>query len=307
VLKNVLGIISKERIDVVCVGELQELGWLVRVLRFFARVKVVIYTHGEEITTKSTSRFYGQNSKAYLNSADAVICVSNYTYKTILSRYNVSESKLYLITNGIDIDNYSFRSGKPCHIKAADGSSKLVFAAGRHIERKGFDMAIKAMDVVCRMIPDAHLVIAGEGETTSKLRQCIEELDLANTVSLVGRISHEELLAYYSQCDVFLMPNRTLKNGDTEGFGLVFLEANAFCKPVIGGNAGGVPDAIVDGKTGLLVDGASPDDIASAIINLLSDDARRRAMGEAAREWARSNDVKIKVAEFVDCCERLLA
>jgi len=98
-----------------------------------------------------------------------------------------------------------------------------------------------------------------------------------------------------------------LENGDTEGFGLVFLEANAFKKPVIGGNAGGAVDAIIQGETGLLVDGHSAADIADAILKLLGDETLRHEMGEKGYQWALKNDVKYKVEEFLAYCESTVA
>jgi phosphatidylinositol alpha-1,6-mannosyltransferase len=306
VLITMLRLIRKREIDVVCIGELQELGWLVVLLKKLARVKVVIYTHGEEVTTVSTSRFYGKNAYAYLNKSDAVVCVSRYTHDIIQERYAIPESKLHLINNGIDLDEYTISKNPGLREDVGVAGEGLVFSAGRHIQRKGFDMAIRAMAIVQKELPHARLIIAGEGETTDRLREIIKALGLEEKVTLLGRVSHDELMAYYNSCDVFLMPNRTLENGDTEGFGLVFLEANAFGKPVIGGNSGGVTDAIIDGKTGILVDGTSPAEIAAAIVDLLSDGYRRRDMGKAGYEWAQANDVKIKVAEFLKCCESLL-
>jgi len=102
-------------------------------------------------------------------------------------------------------------------------------------------------------------------------------------VHFAGRIRDEDLPAYYRACDVFIMPNREETHGDIEGFGIVFLEANACGKPVIGGRSGGTGEAIVDGETGLRIDGTNVTAVAEAAIALLRDDQRASAMGHRGR------------------------
>ena len=304
---SVLEIIKQQKVDIVCIGELKELGWLGVLLGMITSVKVIIYTHGEELTTKSSSRFYGKYVKSYLDRADGIVTVSSYTKSTIKKLFDIPEDKIRLISNGVDLDQ--FRSRSPCNtrldsIKYPD--QLLLFSVGRLIKRKGFDMAIEAMAIVHATNPQAKLVIAGEGEMLTELEVRIKELNLSGVVTMVGRLTHDELVSFYQGCDIFLMPNRELENGDTEGFGLVFLEANAFYKPVIGGNAGGAVDAVIHGETGLLVDGNSACSIAEAIIKLLGNESLRREMGEKGYQWAVKNDVKNKVGEFLDYCEAVV-
>ncbi len=297
-------LIKNNNFDVVCIGELQELGWLGAALKTLTSVKVIIFVHGEELTTSTSSRFLGKHGGSYLNKADGIVSVSEFTKRTITELFGVAENKIHLVPNGIDmaayqtpatlsdITNQYKESGKP-----------LIFSIGRLIERKGFDKAIEAIHMVRSKHPDVQLVIAGTGDMKNKLENLIDQFELASVVTLVGRVSHEELLSFYQACDIFLMPNRELENGDTEGFGLVFLEANAFKKPVIGGNAGGAVDAILHAKTGLLVDSTSVQEIADAIVQLLENDKLRKEMGEAGYQWAQKNDVKNKVKDFLDYCE----
>ncbi len=301
-------LIRRLGINVVCIGELQELGWLGVLLGLTTAVKVIYYTHGEELTTKSTSRFYGKNARFYLGRADGIVTVSHYTMDKITGIFNIPANKIKLITNGIDIEHY-VTSAIPDDSQDAlnESGCALLFSVGRLIRRKGFDKAIDAMAIVHTVHPGARLIIAGEGELQHELEARIKELNLSGVVKMVGRVSHDELIGLYQRCDIFLMPNRELANGDTEGFGLVFLEANAFKKPVIGGNAGGAVDAIVSGETGLLVDGNSADDIAGAIIKLLENGGLRTEMGENGYRWAKENDVKNKVCEFLEYCESVVA
>ena len=304
---SVLKIIKQQKVDIVCIGELKELGWLGVLLGMITSVKVIIYTHGEELTTRSSSRFYGNYAKYYLDRADGIVTVSSYTKTSIIKLFGIPEDKIRLISNGVDLDE--FRSRSPCNTRLDSikyPNKLLLFSVGRLIKRKGFDMAIEAMAIVHASNPQAKLVIAGEGEKLNELEVRIKELNLSGVVTMVGRLTHDELVSFYQNCDIFLMPNRELDNGDTEGFGLVFLEANAFYKPVIGGNAGGAVDAIVHGETGFLVDGNSAGDVADAIIKLLGNETLRREMGNKGYQWAVKNDVKHKVEEFLDYCEAVV-
>ena len=308
VLRSTLNLIRQQKIDVVCIGELQELGWLGVLLGMVSSVKVIIYTHGEELTTKGSSRFYGKSAKYYLDRADGIVTVSRYTKSTLIDMFDIPEDKIRLISNGVDLDGCRQNSLDNTRLDSIRRPNKaLLFAVGRLIKRKGFDMAIEAMALVHKQYPDAQLVIAGEGDKQDEMKARIEELNLEGVVTMAGRLSHDELMSFYQGCDIFIMPNRQLENGDTEGFGLVFLEANAFKKPVIGGNAGGAVDAIIQGETGLLVNGHSAVDVADAILTLLGDETLRREMGEKGYRWALKNDVKYKVEEFLAYCESTVA
>jgi len=102
------------------------------------------------------------------------------------------------------------------------------------------------------------------------------------------------------------MPNRTMPDGDTEGFGLVFREANACGKPVVGGRAGGAVEAVVDGETGFLVDGNDVDDIAKAVIKILTNPDLAQTLGQRGLKLALENNTKTVSARFLRVCERLL-
>ena len=303
-LIKTIKLVREKNFDVVCIGELQTLGWLEVALRIFTSAKILLYIHGEELTTKTTSRFLGRYAKYYLSKADGVVCVSNFTKKILVDQFDVSKDKIKLITNGIDLDKFKNNTEHNTIIDQYKTPGKLlIFSAGRLIERKGLDYAIEAMKLVSAKYPHVHLVIAGEGEKLNAYNNKIIELNLENTVTMTGRLTHDELVSFYSHCDIFLMPNRELENGDTEGFGLVFLEANAFKKPVIGGNAGGAVDAILNEKTGLLVDSTSTVAIAAAINRLVENDNLRQTMGNNGYAWALQNDAKQKVNQFIKYCD----
>jgi len=133
----------------------------------------------------------------------------------------------------------------------------------------------------------------------------VESAGLQNHVKLTGPLSDADLLAAYHSADLFIMPNRTMPDGDTEGFGLVFLEANACGRAVIGGRAGGAVEAVRDGETGLLVDGNSVQEIAIAICSLLADDELIERLEKGALRHAQVNSWTTRAAEFQSLCHRL--
>jgi phosphatidylinositol alpha-1,6-mannosyltransferase len=161
---------------------------------------------------------------------------------------------------------------------------------GRLVPRKGLDMTIKAMPKILKAIPNALYLIVGNGPDLERLNQLAKEHDVADHVRIVKNCGDADLPNYYHACDVFCMPSRYIKEkGDVEGFGIVFLEANACKKAVLGGKSGGQPDAIEDGKTGLLCNPESPEDIADKLIHLLRDPDRMLAMGEYGYERVKNH------------------
>jgi phosphatidylinositol alpha-1,6-mannosyltransferase len=162
------------------------------------------------------------------------------------------------------------------------GRSPVLLTVGRLQRRKGQDMAIQALPRIMKKFPDVKYMIVGSGEEYASLQRLAQDVGVRDRVIFVGRIADGEQAAYYAACDVFLMPNRQIGE-DIEGFGIVFLEAGAAGKPVIGGTSGGTGEAILDEVTGLRVNGENIQEIATAVVELLANPAKARAMGECGR------------------------
>jgi phosphatidylinositol alpha-1,6-mannosyltransferase len=143
-------------------------------------------------------------------------------------------------------------------------------------------MVIRALPCIAQKIPAVKYIIVGTGEEQAALQRLAQDMGVQERVVLVGQVPDAELAAYYSASNVFIMPNRQI-GPDIEGFGIVFLEAGAAGKPVIGGKSGGTRDAILEGVTGLRVDGTSIEDIVATVMTLLSEPDKARAMGEYGR------------------------
>jgi phosphatidylinositol alpha-1,6-mannosyltransferase len=305
VLYKAATLVRRHDINLVCVGELVTGSWLGIALKKMFGCKLVIYVHGEEITTRTDGRL-GRQRKQFLLAADKVVAVSSFTCDA-MSALGVPSESMALIQNGVDIEHFTPGERDPELIARHRLQGKqVILTVGRLVPRKGADMAVRAMKQVVACRPDVHYLIVGDGELRAELEQLIASEGLGDWVTLVGKVSDAELLRYLRLCDLFLMPNRTMPDGDTEGFGLVFREANACRKPVIGGRAGGAVEAVDDGVSGLLVDGYKPDEIAAAIERILGDPALAEKLSEGGLKLAREYSTKAVAQKFLRTCERLL-
>ena len=162
----------------------------------------------------------------------------------------------------------------------------VVVCVSRLVRRKGQDTLLKSWPMVKEKVPGAALLIVSGGPRQAALHRLSERTGLAPSVRFTGPVPAAELSAHYAAGDVFAMPCRTRRGGlDVEGLGIVYLEASATGLPVVGGDSGGAPDAILDGETGYVVPGRDTGALAERLIALLSDPATARAMGDKGRAW----------------------
>jgi phosphatidylinositol alpha-1,6-mannosyltransferase len=287
--------------DIVCLGELHALSWLGLELKAKG-VPVVHFIHGEEITTACQSKQMRREAEKALRAAKSIVAVSSFTREKLLE-LGLDPASIHLITNGVDTSRFTpGPRNETIMTRLGLHGKKVLLTVARLEEKKGQDNVIRAMPRILAAVPDAIYVVVGQGHYRDRIIALINELGLSDRVILAGPAEDHELREYYRTCDVFIMANRQLSNGDTEGFGLVFLEAAACCKPVIGGNAGGVPDAVIDRETGVLVDGQSPDQIAHAAIQLLSDSTLANGLARAGLERSKGFDWSSKAQEFLKVC-----
>jgi len=163
----------------------------------------------------------------------------------------------------------------------------VVVCVSRMVPRKGQDTLIRAWPTVSAAVAgDPALLLVGDGPYRPRLARLASEAQVAGSVIFTGPVSWDDLPAYYDAGNIFAMPCRTRRAGlDVEGLGIVYLEASATGLPVIGGDSGGAPDAILAGETGYVVPGRSVDALAQRLIELLADPARATAMGEKGQAW----------------------
>jgi phosphatidyl-myo-inositol dimannoside synthase len=247
----------------------------------------VVYAHGEEITTW----LHGAKRKALefvFRHADHVIANGSFTLE-LLRNLGVKEERLHLINPGVDLA--VFRPGldtDPLRCRYGLEGKRVILSVGRLSRRKGFDNVIRAMELISREIADAQHVVIGIGEDERYLKEIAASYGVSDKVTFVGAVAEEELPLWYNLCELFAMPNRNVGN-DTEGFGMVFIEANACGRPVVAGRDGGTGDAVLHGGTGLRVDGLNVEEVAQAIISLLRERNLADIMGKRGLERVKES------------------
>lgn len=280
-----LGLALRHRFQAVHAGRVLPEGLVAWLVARIARIPAVIYAHGEEITTwRQPAKF--RVMRFVYRHADRVIANSEFTRDELL-RLGVAPERIVLIYPGVDTER--FRPGLPCDdLKASIGlapDEKLILSVGRLSRRKGFDMVIRSLPELLRQGLKVRYALIGIGEDWDYLSNLARELGVADRVHMLGHVPPDDLPRWYNACDVFAMPNREI-DGDTEGFGMVFIEAAACGKPALAGTAGGTGAAVVEGVTGLRVRGEQLESVTSGLVTLLNDAAGAGSIAKKAMQRA---------------------
>jgi phosphatidylinositol alpha-1,6-mannosyltransferase len=279
--------VMRESPAILHAGDLYPQGVIAMTLKQICGLPYVVYCHGEEIPQINRFRYQPRIRDRIYKNADAVIAASEFTRQNLLG-LGVPEERIHKIIPGVVSERFATARmlRDPRTIHGLEGKN-IILTVARLIPRKGHRVVLQAMAELANEIPNVHYLIVGRGSEESSLREAAQELGLSEKVTFSGYVPEDQLVDYYHACDIMVMPNCEAANGDVEGFGIVFLEANAAGKPVIGGNTGGAAEAIEDGITGFLVNPNSPRDVALALKRLLLDRGLRQKMGAAGAERVR--------------------
>lgn len=223
----------------------------------------------------------------------------------LLEKLGIKANRIFTSPEGMDLERLAgldVQGGTSVRERHRFDHKKVIVTVGRLVERKGHDMIIRALPEVLKDVPEAVYLVVGRGPMETRLRKLAREMGVEDRVAFAGFVPDQDLLAYYQAADVFAMPNREIE-GDTEGFGIVFVEASACGKPVVGGRSGGAVEVIADGVTGFLVDPWSVEDIARTLRILLQDSDLAARLGRQGRARVQQNysyqQVAHNVAEFL--------
>jgi phosphatidyl-myo-inositol dimannoside synthase len=281
-----LRILRRQRPDVTHAGDLYPQGVISVLLRRWFQVPCLAYCHGEQITQTEPYRYQPILRNWIYRNVDAVIANSEFTRDHLL-RIGIPSERIYKITPGVDCERFSPRPRNP-ELEQRFGlqGKRVVLTVARLVPRKGHRAVMETVARLAKEFPDLVYLIAGEGPDEGALRRLATELGIDGIVRFLGRVSDAQLPDIFGLCDIFVMANYDAPGGDIEGFGMVFLEANAVGKPVIGGRSGGSADAVVHGKTGFLVDAMNGEELDSTMGRLLRDDSLRAQLGLAGLERA---------------------
>ncbi|GAA2578062.1 glycosyltransferase family 4 protein [Actinomadura fulvescens] len=285
VLRRAGEIIRSEGCDSVLFGAAAPLGLLARGLRRYGAERLVGITHGHEAgwaslpVARRLLRRIGED-------VDVLTYLGEYT-RSRMARALSPAARLARLAPGVDETVY-FRGAGGAEVRARHRLTgrPVVVCVSRLVPRKGQDALLHAWPHVRKAVPDAALLLVGGGPYRAELERLAATTGAGDSVVFTGSVPWEELPAHYDAGDVFAMPCRTRNHGlDVEGLGIVYLEASASGLPVVAGDSGGAPDAVLDGETGVVVSGRSVRAVAEALIDLLLDPERARKMGEQGRAW----------------------
>ncbi|MCT9141202.1 glycosyltransferase family 4 protein [Streptomyces violarus] len=287
VTRRAVGLLREHGCTSVWFGAAAPLGLMAPALRGAGAERLVATTHGHEAGWAQLPAAR-QLLRRIGDSTDTITYLGEYTRSRIAGALSPqAATRMAQLPPGVDEKTFHPDSGGD-EIRARLGLTDrpVIVCVSRLVRRKGQDTLIRAMPRILAAEPDAVLLIVGGGPYEGDLRKLAQETGVAASVRFTGAVPWSELPAHYGAGDVFAMPCRTRRGGlDVEGLGIVYLEASATGLPVVAGDSGGAPDAVLDGETGWVVRGGSPADAADRIITLLGDTELRRRMGERGRAW----------------------
>lgn len=268
-------------------GSSAPLGLLAKSLRRVGAKHIVALTHGHEVWWARMPLFSALLRRIGAQ-ADQMTYLGEFTRGAVANALlREDHSKLVHLPPGVDLTRF-IPAAKSLELQKKWGveGAPVIVSIGRLVPRKGSDQLIKAMPEVLKQFPKCKLLLVGTGNYKKRLEKLVHNLKVQDSVIFTGRVAHDLLPAYYRLGDIFAAPCRSRYGGlEVEGLGIVYLEASACGVPVIAGKSGGAPDAVLDGKTGILVNGRDHLEISGALIKLLADEKLRDQMGTAGRVW----------------------
>ena len=290
VARNLARIIKESNIQVAAFGAAAPLGLLSASMKKAGIRKTVALTHGHEVWWAKVFPF-NLALRRIGTTVDSLTFLGEFTQQAIShSLSKAAGAQMVKIAPGIDVDHFIPQDASQLRRELKLENKRVIVSVGRLVHRKGQDHLIQSLPEILKSVPDAHVLMVGQGPYLSHLKKLVARHNVADHVSFIGRIQYAQLPQYICAGDVFAMPSRSRFFGlEVEGLGIVYLEASACGLPVIAGSSGGAPDAVLNGVTGFVVDGQNNQEIAAAAIRLLSDIDGAKKMGAAGREWIIEN------------------
>lgn len=258
-------------------------GVLGRLARLVRRGRYVAFAYAYEFLKFEEKRPAAFLLRGVYLNAETTVAISGFT-ASALERFGVPAACISTILPGAP-EAQTVSAGALARVRhdLELGKDRYVLAVGRFVPRKNHLDLVRAFPQVLERCPNTHLVLVGRGPCLEECAAKAKALGIEGQVRLPGHVDDETLAALYTDCALFALPTGADANGQVEGFGLVFTEAHAYGKAVVAGRSGGVGDAVLHDKTGLVVPPGDVDRIAGAIVALLQDPARAAAMGAAGK------------------------
>jgi glycosyltransferase involved in cell wall biosynthesis len=265
-------------------GKRQEIRTVLTLHGYFTDEMVSV---GSVTKDSPTAQRMKQNELMAYEDADRIVCVDTRIKKYVKEMANL-KNDVVVIPNAIDVDR--FRPIEPSDMKSLKKNlrffekDRIIVCARRLVPKNGVEHMVQAMPEILHQVPNAILVIAGDGPQKKQIEIRIEELGLKTHVRMLGSVPHTEMLGYTQIADVEVVPSVISSNVE-EATSLAMLEGMACRKPLVVSKIGGLKETVIEGKTGLFAEQANDKDIADKVIRVLSDDALAQSLGANAREY----------------------
>ena len=268
-IRKVLKLIKEYGIEEVHCGRVIPEGVIARALKLLAGARYNCFVHGEDVETAATSREHSLLVKNVCKNASMLICNSENTANIVRKLGFDSGSKCEVLHPGVDTSRFEVAAPDTSFRQKMGWSGKRVLlTVGRLQRRKGQDFLIKSMPTLLNEFPDLFYAVVGRGECYDELISLVDQHKLHDNVCVYPDMDDEALIKCYQQCDIFILPNRTIDN-DIEGFGMVLVEAQVCGKPVIAGDSGGTRETMNIGKTGHIIDCSSTENLLNGLSPIL--------------------------------------
>ncbi len=272
--------------DLVFIGQILPLGTVALLLNIIKPFTFGLFLHGMDLSFALKSPRKRFLARLILKKAKIIVCANSRVQEILLDFLPDLKDKVMILHPGATVGETNVEVKAELENRYHLAGKKIIFSLGRLVKRKGFDQVIKSLEKVS-VNPWLYL-LAGDGPESESLRALAAQSSISDKVIFTGALSEEEKWSCLDLCDIFITTSRDL-DGDFEGFGIVYLEANLMAKPVIAGNSGGVADAVINNLNGLLVNPEDAGEIAAAITKLLQNPAEASRLGLAGRERAEKD------------------
>jgi phosphatidylinositol alpha-1,6-mannosyltransferase len=284
VFRQIKKIIKQHQITHIHCGRVIHEGVTAWLLKLITGIPYLCYVHGEDVETAATSGEHNLMVKQVCKHADILICNSQNSANIVQRLDYAQNDKIQVLHPGVDSITFIPAAPDPIFQQNVGWQDrKVVITVGRLQERKGQDMMIRALAELVEDMPDILYAIIGRGDCREALEELSNSLSLQQHVMFMDELSDEQMIQCYQQCDVFILPNRTINN-DIEGFGMVLVEAQSCGKVVIAGDSGGTRETMKLNESGYIIDCAQPSLIAQTVKRLLDNPDKLKAMGTCARQ-----------------------
>ncbi|MGQ8364681.1 glycosyltransferase family 4 protein [Glaciecola sp. 1036] len=277
-------VVKQYKVDEIHCGRVIHEGVTAWLHKLIWKTPFICYVHGEDIKTVAMSKEHSLMVKQVCKSANYLVCNSVNSAELVEQLGFAEAQKNKVLHPGVDAERFipvaedlAFKTDKGWQDRF------VIITVGRLQKRKGHDIMIKALPSIKQQHPNVLYVVIGDGEEKQYLEGLVDQFSLESDVQFLTGLNDLEMIKCYQQCDLFILPNRTIEN-DIEGFGMVLLEAQACGKPVIAGDSGGTKETMLIGETGWVLDCTEAQKLANSMIPIIENKDRLQEMGAKGRE-----------------------